>query len=202
MIGPQTRAFLQGEGKAWLDRNIQKLKVEGDPVLEFIKVQNLIPKRVLEIGCANGWRLDELKRRYDCEIVGVDPGIQLPTQRDDLYRGAAHMLPILGKTFDMIIYGWCLYLCDPRDYFFIAAYGDSLLQEGGKLIIHDFHSNVPVRRPYKHKKGLFSYKMDFSKLWTWNPAYYVYSISIVDDETRVTILKKKDPLTTFKDQDS
>lgn len=200
MMGPQARAFLQGEGKAWLDRNINKLSVEGDPVLEFIKVCKLNPTRVLEIGCANGWRLDELKRRYDCEIAGVDPGVPTPAIRDDLYRGTASMLPIIGKTFDMVIYGWCLYLCDPQDYFFIAAYGDSYLREGGHLVIHDFYSGHPIKRAYKHKKGLFSYKMDFAKLWSWNPSYSIHSIHIVDDETRITILKKRNPIERFEDQ--
>lgn len=200
MMGPQARAFLKGEGKAWLERNKDKLTPKDDPILKAIEDNKLKPERVLEIGCANGWRLDIIKERYGCDIAGVDPGIEIPTTQPHLYRGVADALPIFGKTFDLIIYGWCLYLCDPRDYFYIAAMGDSYLKEDGHIIIYDFYSDYPKKKKYKHKEGLYSYKMDFSKLWLWNPAYVMLVRQVIDDETSLIILQKRDPLTMFEIQ--
>lgn len=199
MIGPQAKAFLDGEGQAWLDRNKHKLPVKDDPVLTAIKKVNLNIKRVLEIGCADGWRLKELEKIYDCICYGIDPSVIDPTYIKDwpiLFRGEASDLSqfdqLLLCRFDTIIYGFCLYLCDPEDYFKIAAESDRMLEDGGYIIIYDFYSNVPHSRPYSHKEGVFSYKWDFARLWLAHPHYQLVSRTIRNDDsgTAVTILKK------------
>ncbi len=189
----QVAAFLKGEGRAWVKRNADKLTGENDPVMEQLHFNSIMPKRVLEVGCANGWRLQNLYNEFGCDVWGVDPGIGWLTYRA-IILGAAHDLHQLKKdSFDLVIYGWCLYLCDPEDYFQIAAEGDRVLEDGGFLVIHDFYSSIPYKNRYKHKDGLFSHKMDFSKLWLSHPAYSLYSQAYYgagDDTTTVVILKK------------
>lgn len=183
----QRDAFLLGEGIAWFKRNKKRIQKDNDPVIHAIKKYKILPTSVLEVGCANGWRLLQLKEEFGCRVDGVDPGTYAP----NFWNGTADELNLYWtkNTFDVVVYGWCLYLCDPEDYFKIADQGDRVLRDGGFLIIYDFCTEAPYRVPYKHKEGLFSYHYDFSKLWLAHPAYSLYGRT-VQDETCVTILKK------------
>ena len=67
--------------------------------------------------------------------------------------------------------------------------GDRILQEDGYLIVHDFHSENPFKRAYKHREGIFSYHMDHAQLWLANPAYTLFR-RYMHGETSVTILHK------------
>lgn len=188
----QSQIFLDGESAAWLERNQGKLGHKDDPVLLTMEKYQLKPKRVLEIGCANGWRLDILQRAWGCDVSGIDP--QLDTSFGGyIFQGTADDLDIIRTSFDAVIYGWCLYLTDPEDYFMIVTEGDRVLKDGGFLIIYDFFTDYPYKNKYKHKDGLFTHKMDFSKLWLGHPAYSLYGRDVFgedDNQTAVTILKK------------
>lgn len=187
----QKDVFFHSEGKAWLARNRSKITSANDPVLDALEQYKIIPAKVLEVGCANGWRLDALKKKYGCAVEGIEPGQSekadslVPVQ----YGTADDLISWRGETFDLVIYGFCLYLCDPEDYFHIVAEGDRVLKDGGHLVVYDFCSELPYKIPYKHKKGLFSHHYDFSRLWLGHPAYSLYGRT-VQDETCVIILKK------------
>lgn len=186
----QSKVFLDGEANQWLKRNKAKIaatKPEDDPILQAIEKYGLGFKTVLEVGCANGWRLEALERDYNVEAWGTDP-VANPF-RNKIIPGTADSLSMKSDQFDLVIYGWCLYLADPEDYFKIAMEGDRVLKDGGFLIVYDFHADFPYKTPYKHKEGLFSHHYDFSKLWMSHPAYSLYGRTI-QEETSVTILQK------------
>jgi len=164
----QADIFLKSEGNAWLARNLAKLTGQNDPVLEIIRTCELKPASVLEIGCANGWRLDILREKFQCMVTGVDPATP---NRPFILKGTADKLPIKNMRFDLVIYGWCLYLCDREDLFKITAEGDRVLKDGGHLMIYDFKPMTAMKRFYKHHPGVSTYKYDYSKLWLANPAY-------------------------------
>lgn len=189
----QSQVFLDSEGEKWLARNKARLPVKNDPVLDTLsRFPQIQPKEVLEVGCADGWRLLELQKKYSCGITGVDPGIDPSNRRNHSFLlGEASDLPF-ADCFDLVIYGFCLYLCDREDLFKIVAEGDRVLQEGGYLLVYDFAS-PPCRQAYSHKPGLFSYKQDYAALWQGNPAYSLYTRQYYgtgSDTTSVTILKK------------
>ncbi len=195
----QSDTFLQGEGREWLRRNKDKIDVDNDPVLAMIKNADLQPKRVLEIGCADGWRLTELRKRYSCEVRGVDPGAsQYGGDHAYIDWGTADDLATcFDEDYDLVIYGFCLYLCDREDLFRIAMEGDRVLADKGHIIIWDFGPETPVKQPYKHKTDVWSYKMDYAKLWLANPAYsgthgryFGDPKNPPEDRTFVSILKK------------
>jgi len=193
----QSEVFLDGEGKAWLERNKNKLPPKDDPVIASIMSQLIEPKRMLEVGCADGWRLRELKKIYKCISIGVDPsvvGVKHTTSDGIiLHKGTANNLRMFhDNSFDLLIYGFCLYLCDPEDYFEIANEGNRVLADGGSLVIYDFYTGVPHSVPYKHKDGVFSHKMDFSQLWTCHPGYNLSSIQSNkgDGTAAITLIKK------------
>lgn len=183
----QADVFYHSEGACWLARNEEKLTGIDDPVMAAIKDAKIKPNSVLEIGCSNGWRLKLLEKKYKCATTGVEPAA---IGTGNILRGTADNLPIKHLTFDVVIYGWCLYLCDREDLFKIAAEGDRVLQEDGYLIVYDFFSNKPYQRAYKHHPGIFSYKMDHSLIWLANPAYRLMQRTMIDDETAITILHK------------
>ncbi len=175
----QKEQFLNGEGNKWYERNKWNIPaaIHNDPILKVIELCGITPARVLEIGCADGWRLAEIERRYGCECYGIDPSEKAITTgksshpKLQLSVGTADALPDIEPV-DLIIFGFCLYLCDPQDLFNIAMQCDRLLKDKGHIIVLDFHPPIGhYRNPYSHMKGIFSYKMDYSKLFSWHPAY-------------------------------
>lgn len=169
----QTLAMLESEGDAWFERNRGRLG-QQDPVTKTIQHLRLHPKRVLEVGCSNGWRLKRLRDAYDCDIAGVEPSAQAVKEANEptVKRGLAQSLPFLGSSFDTVIYGFCLYLCEPRHLFTIAEEGDRVLKDLGYLIIHDFADDKPpFSRKYEHREGLLAYHMDYARLWLGHPWY-------------------------------
>ena len=69
-MGKQEDIFAEGEGDAWFSRNFWKIQdqEEVDPVFAMIK-QRLPPVSiVLEFGCSNGWRLNNIHEYYLCQL--------------------------------------------------------------------------------------------------------------------------------------
>lgn len=201
MIGKQAKIFLEGEAEQWMRRNAAKLPPKEDPVIDAIQAAQIHPKHVLEVGCADGWRLLELEAKYTSLCYGVDPLITINRRVGDrlvyLRRGTASDLSWAEDgIFDLVIFGFCLYLCDPEDYFKIAAEADRVLQDGGHLIIYDFYLDAgfyPHSRSYKHNPDIVTHKMRFENLWKGHPAYRVLSSHFIgsnNDMTGVVLLKK------------
>jgi len=173
----QSEIFLAGEGDAWYERNQDKARLP-DPVLDAMNALGpaWFPRAVLEIGCGNGWRLRVLKKRWPlifCAGVDASRAALEDGRIEHLYWDDALTTLTQTKTnfYDLIIFGFCLYLVDREDLFFIAAHTDRVLKDGGHIIIHDFMAEHPHRIAYKHKEGVWSYKQLYAQLWLGNPAY-------------------------------
>ncbi len=85
--------------------------------------------------------------------------------------GTADRLDFPDGHFDLVIFGFCLYLCDVSDHFTIAKEADRVLANSGALAIYDFLAPVPFSNDYAHKQGIRSYKMEWSRMFTWHPSY-------------------------------
>ena len=169
----QTLTMMESEGDAWFWRNEEQLGMQ-DPVSKTIQFLRLFPQSALEVGCANGWRLKRLRDIYDCNIAGVDPSPAAVAAANEptIKRGIAQSLPFAGRSFDMVIYGFCLYLCEPQHLFTIAQEGDRVLKDLGYLIVHDFADDKPpFSRKYEHREGVLAYHMDYARLWLGHPWY-------------------------------
>jgi ubiquinone/menaquinone biosynthesis C-methylase UbiE len=179
----QKDSFLKSEGDAWFNRNREAIEnrqlPEGDPILsEILKLpppQSSNKFKVLEVGCCDGYRLEWLQMNMGCQCCGIEPSgqaVDKARQRGlEVYQGTADELSFPDNSFDIVTFGFCLYLCDRDDLFRIAKEADRVLMDPGWLIIHDFYSTTPIEREYCHLPGLFSYKMDYRTLFTWHPAY-------------------------------
>lgn len=194
----QADVFLNSEGDCWLERNRERLG-QRDPVSDVLQRMALLPKRVLEVGCADGWRLARLRDDYGCEVFGAEPSrqacIEAAARQVPAVQVSAASLAIPGP-FDLVIYGFCLYLVDPSEWLRVAAECDSVLVAGGHIVIHDFAATAtPFARRYEHRDGILSYHFDFANLWLGNPLYHVVTRTIVNDEEMVTVMKKSSAAT-------
>jgi ubiquinone/menaquinone biosynthesis C-methylase UbiE len=182
----QRDIFLQSEGNAWFKRNAVAAPTRGlpesDPLLAEIRNLSgvsLSNAKILEIGCSDGVRLQWLNENLGCDCRGLEPSaeaVDAARARGVLaQQGTAEELPYHDQMFDIVMFGFCLYLCDREDLFRIACEADRVLKDPGWLLILDFYSPTPAKREYHHVRGLFSYKMDYRSLFTWNPAYTCYS---------------------------
>jgi hypothetical protein len=75
-----------------------------------------------------------------------------------------------------LIFNFCLYLCDTEDLIKIITEADRVLKKNSYLLIYDFYYKGLKYIKYKHKKNIYSRKMDFSKLFIWHPNYKLIKI--------------------------
>lgn len=134
---------------------------------------------VLEIGCSNGWRLNALRGLYGFHCFGIDPsGLAIMKGKElypniDLREGIAEELPYPGEQFDIVIFGFCLYACARENLFLISAQADRVLKTGGSLIVHDFYPSVNHHNINLDYPSVRTYKMDYSTMFSWHPAYKI-----------------------------
>jgi hypothetical protein len=46
-----------------------------------------------------------------------------------------------------------------------------VLRDSGLLVIYDFIASSPFKNVYRHKQGIYSYKMTWSNMFTCHPSY-------------------------------
>ena len=212
----QKKIFLKGEGDNWYLRNKKFSNKERFKTKYLYSKINQIIKKInnklnfLEIGSSNGLFLLLLKKKIkNCNLIGVDPSKKaiknLKTKNIKGIVGTADKLPVERNSQDIILYGFCLYLCDKSDYRKIRNEAYRVLKKDKFLIIFDFYSIVSKKNIYKHDKRIFSFKIDFSKIFLKNNKFriikknifkydYLYKISekkFSKDQLSIIILKKK-----------
>jgi ubiquinone/menaquinone biosynthesis C-methylase UbiE len=200
MNSNQKEIFLSGEGDSWFDRNDNldlNIRIKEDLILNEIERLQIKPKSVLEVGCAEGWRLNVVSQRLGVQCTGFDPSSKAIAAGNALYPnvnlkvGTAEKIEMENNSVDLLILGFCLYLCDRDELFSIAKEADRVLRDKGVIIILDFYSEAPYRNSYSHKEGVYTYKMDYTKMFTWNPIYSVLS-SIISSHSNEKIVYEKD----------
>ena len=209
----QKDIFLESEGDAWFARNrsdVGRRKLpEDDLVLrELVALAaetGVRERRILEIGCGEGTRLAWLQRNLKADCYGIEPSAQAVAAAQSkgvrAQVGTADTLPFADQSFDAVIFGFCLYLCDREDLFRIASEADRVLRLPGWLLILDFFSALPRANAYHHRGGLYSYKMDYRTLFAWHPSYECLTHKVrhhaagtysdaVDDWVAISVLRK------------
>jgi ubiquinone/menaquinone biosynthesis C-methylase UbiE len=187
----QSTTFLEGEADNYFVRNKTALDARSTTEGGFFEVdwlgQSLKPFRdkinsILEIGCSNGINLGHICDLLQAKGTGIDPSNLAVTAgnlkfgsegRIQLHTGTASKLPFKTQSFDFVYFGFCLYLLDRSDLFPAIAEADRVLKSGGFLAITDFDPVHRHKRPYHHLDGLFSFKQDYSKLFTESGIYYL-----------------------------
>ncbi len=210
-MASQKKVFLNSEGDRWYSRNKQSMNLDPsnsfDPVIQAIHELKITSERILEIGCSGGTRLNRLNKVFGSACFGIDPsGIAIENGKNEFLKislavGTADSLPFENNKFDLIIFGFCLYLCDRNDLFKIVSEADRCLVDKGFVVIKDFYPPFPYKNKYSHEEGIYSYKMDYSKMFSWNPEYSeiynkvfthsgINDINNPDERIAVTVLSK------------
>ena len=187
----QKDIFLQSEADEWFQRNKQATANQlfsQDTVCA--EIQKIITAKssqgkafkILEVGCGEGLRLSWLSKEFGAQVFGIEPSkkavIEAAKRGIVATQGTADLLPYEDETFDILIFGFCLYLCDQQDLFKIAYEADRVLKKDAWLIINDFYYPGSITRDYHHKLGVQSHKMDYRALFEWHPAYICYGHQI------------------------
>jgi len=168
----QARAFLEGEGDRWFERNRHAL-VEADwaadAPLRLVETHALQPASVFEMGAANGYRLAALRRRFGCVAMGVDASAaavadgaqRFPAVR--LAHASGDAVPF-EHQFDLVVANFVLHWVDRALLTRTLAELDRLVVDGGHLVIGDFLPDQPSRRLYHHlpASGVYTYKQDYA----------------------------------------
>ena len=209
----QKDTFLDSEGNEYYRRNKQKLTsveymMANDRVVNSLKQLPFRAQSVLEVGCSNGWRLEALRRMHGTvRCFGLDPSTDAVNDGKALFpeislqTGTADKLPYGNDSFDLLIFGFCLYFCDRADLFRIVSEADRVLQNRGYLVVLDFDPPFAYRNEYKHRAGIYAYKMSYPDAFLWNPTYTLVSQVVFahqdqadftnpDERVAVTILRK------------
>lgn len=182
----QSRIFWAKEGDRWFSRNREQLDgprdLSKDLPLKFIFEQGLHPGRVLEIGACNGDRLDLLSRRLGSECHAVEPSAAAIRSGRALYpavkfyRGLAHRLPAAVKRlqFDLVLVQFVFHWIDREHLLPSAAAIDSVVSDGGFLLIGDFVPPFPAKVKYHHlpKQNVYTYKQDYAQLFLATGFYH------------------------------
>lgn len=165
----------------WFDANREDLG-KFDPISELLEPYEFDKgTRILEIGCANGWRLAKFKERYPGIIVaGLDPSqkaIASGRQKWDLdlrWGTADNLAGLYDQSFDLVIFGFPLYMIHPTYWFQVVAESDRVLKNGGHLIVHDY-ANPVIPYVLVERLGIdnphWGFHADFTRFWLAHPFY-------------------------------
>ena len=180
----QDHIFLDKEGDNWFSRNERELSFAHDSdkkdwIMFALQTYGIEPKKVLEIGCSNGWRLDLIQKKYGAECCGVEPSEKAISDGKSrypslkLYRGLASALPVKEK-FDLVLAPFVFHWISREELLTSVAEVDRALSDGGLLIITDFAPDSPQRVPYHHLPGenVYTYKIDYAGIFASTGMYY------------------------------
>ena len=152
-------------------RNIDYYNNASDDIKleKFLNLNLIKGKKILEIGCCNGKKLDQYRRYLkSSKTIGIDLSKKSISEGKKLYKRitfkniSSLQISKIHIKFDIIICGFFLYLLDREEIFnqFNLIY--KKLKTNGYLIIEDFdpmfkHSNKNI-----HHKNSKSFKMNYS----------------------------------------
>lgn len=196
----QKKIFLKSEANKFFKRNIERLsKTNYKKHKIVIELQKYLKSKknkinLLEIGCCDAGLINFISQKYNkIECYGVDPSsLALKLQKNSdlkLKIGTADKLLFKKDFFDIVIYNFCLYLCDNDDLIKIVSEADRVLKKNGMIFILDFyHKNIKYIK-YIHQKNIYSRKMNYSKLFTWHPNYQLKKLKKFQLENNNTNFK-------------
>jgi len=194
----QKEAFLSYEADGWFERNktyISNYKASEDRVIDLMKEYELRPRRILEIGCSAGHRLNAISESFEnCEVFGIEPSEKaiffgkkhFPDVK--ITKGTADNLSEYETaSIDVVIVGFVFYVIDRTMVFRTVAEIDRVLKHGGMLILVDFFSESSLKNEYSYIKDFtaYSFKQNYDEIFTASKLYYLIDKSTLNHNTKM-----------------
>jgi ubiquinone/menaquinone biosynthesis C-methylase UbiE len=223
----QDEIFWKSEGDQWFLRNKAALAnaAKVDWVTRAIEFMNLNEKisSVLDIGCADGWRIGKLKKILE-EISNSKVSVDVSPEA--LKEGAARFPQIkfirskiskldLTETFDMVIINSVFHWVDRDTLASAVAEVDRVTADKGYILIGDFLPDGQERRSYHHLSDLecFTYKQNYPAIFeafgtykevlkiTYDCESPDYTVSAATSDNRATcVVLKKDLFNYYREK--
>jgi len=208
-LDKENQTFKSKEGDAWFERNIADIKIkapDNDPI--FLSIKTLLKKmgrdgykdcNILEVGCSSGYRLEWMKNE-GANVTGFDPSKRAISYGIDTYNmnsselfamNAREFFEQNSKTFEIVLFSHCLYLLPPSDLPIIVSGCMDNLDVGGFICIYDFDSPAQ-RQKYHHAENIWSYKMEYDKLFTSFPQMKLISKNIFEHDQTSSVGNPKE----------
>ena len=192
---PQERIFLESEGDRWFERNREKIvdttdDFPNETIKRVLSPFNEEIVNILEIGCSNGAKLENLSTFFNATGYGIDPSEKAITigkkefPNLKLSVGTAQDIDHRNESFDLVYFGYCLYLLDRNAVLRAVAESDRVLRAGGFLAILDFEPSGRRRNPYHHLQGVTTFKNSHAEFFTAGGHYYLIAKDSLTNETR------------------
>jgi ubiquinone/menaquinone biosynthesis C-methylase UbiE len=180
----QAKTFLQGEGDHYFERS-KAVDYNGNSLYANAIIKRVLTSfkndigSILEIGCSDGTKLRDLCDYFVATGYGIDPSASaIRAGREahgdlQLSIGISSHLPYEDNKFDLVFFGFCLYLVDRNEIFKTVSEADRVLKSGGFIAIFDFDPTHRQKRSYHHVPGLFSYKSHYADFFVSGGHYYL-----------------------------
>lgn len=175
MAASQDLVFRETEGDRWFQRNkahLESLDLAQDVPLRVLDLYGVRPRKVLEVGAANGWRAAAVARKYGCEVVALEPSGEAIAAGRSAYpevrfvQGSGCELP-RGESFDLVLVNSVFHWVDRSTLLRSCAEIDRVLADGGYLLIGDFYPANAVKVRYHHRQDVevYTYKQDYAAIF-------------------------------------
>lgn len=201
----QKNIFQASEADNWFKRNIEEIEkyhIKNDLVTSAIQLNSIIPQKVLEIGCSNGFRLKKLKDLYNCQAHGIEPSVEAINYAKIHYpeiiinEGTTDNLEIYQDNyFDLVIINFVLHWVDRNLLFKTFAEMDRLLCNEGILIIGDFSPLHPIKNKYHHlpDQNIYTFKQNYYHIFVESQIYdLIYQSSFEHDTLKLGVVENPD----------
>lgn len=174
----QDDIFMSDEGNQWFKRNKNAIVDQNRfdwpiNIIESLKEKEKIG-RILELGCANGWRLARIKDMFqrNVELYGSDASKEAITDGMNRYPDLKLKQGLLSEIsfdvmFDLVIVHFVFHWVDRKSLVKSIAEIDRVICDQGLLIVGDFLPDFPQKRPYHPLPGqdVFTYKQDYANIF-------------------------------------
>lgn len=176
----QKDIFLAAEADNWFLRNKDKILNEEK---NYFPLEIALPyltnrSKVLEVGCSVGNNLNYLQSvsKHKLELTGIEPSGMAIAEGQKRFKDirfiqdtAEGVGKLKDEKFDVIIFGFCLYLVDRESIQDIVKSTYEKLNNKGILVIIDFDAKNPYQNEYSHQKGVYSFKADYGNVFAQHP---------------------------------
>jgi trans-aconitate methyltransferase len=171
MIDKQALVWQKKEADNWFKRNKNSLGSKEDLIMFIIELYKIKPKKVIEIGCSNGYRLSKIHEKYGSRVVGIEPSQKALKDGKKKWpfikfiNGMCESFSLKEKV-DLVIINFVFHWISRQNLLECFSRIDKIVENNGYIIIGDFGTENSFKRKYHHLKDkeIFTYKQEYQNL--------------------------------------